>query len=200
MNNTKYQMQTVRGYILTECVGAMQKSIRRGDARMACYFAHEAFNSNFREYVWRRLLIICAEDMERITFEIISLRKAYEIVVKHNPKIKDVGILFVIKACITMSKAAKCRDSDNVLYDIMFCPEDYKEASDKMLKDIREEGEIPLPEYTFDKHSAKGRRAGKTVFDFFVDEQNFLNPKSQLSLFDKIPTKNFKKFKKSKNK
>ena len=54
--------KTVRGYRLGDVVSALQKTIRRGDARLAGYFAIEMFESNFAAYAWRRLLTISAED------------------------------------------------------------------------------------------------------------------------------------------
>ena len=50
--------RTVRGYQLSEVVSAMQKAIRRGDARVAGYFAIEMFESGFDQYCWRRLLTV----------------------------------------------------------------------------------------------------------------------------------------------
>ncbi len=54
--------RTVRGYDLGEVVSAMQKAIRRGDARLAGYWAIELFESGYHGYAWRRLLTISAED------------------------------------------------------------------------------------------------------------------------------------------
>ena len=45
------QMKTKRGYSLGEVASALQKTIRRGDARLAGYWAIELFESNFRGYV-----------------------------------------------------------------------------------------------------------------------------------------------------
>src|SRR5262245_8460336 len=53
---------TVRGYDLPDVVSALQKATRRGDGRIAGYFAIELFESGFAAYAWRRLLTISAED------------------------------------------------------------------------------------------------------------------------------------------
>lgn len=42
---------------------------------------------------------------------------------------------------------------------------------------------IPLPEYTFDVHTTKGKRAGKTKADFIAEEFKALKPREQ-GLFD----------------
>ena len=80
--NTK--LKTVRGYDFGEATSAMQKAIRRGDAKIAGYFAIELFVSNYREYVWRRLLTISAEDCWGIlTQEVESLYRAWQVI--HKP-------------------------------------------------------------------------------------------------------------------
>ena len=56
------QLTTVRGYSLSDVASALQKAIRRADARLAGYWAIELFESGFRDYLWRRLLTISAED------------------------------------------------------------------------------------------------------------------------------------------
>ena len=48
------------GYSLLEVASALQKAIRRADARLAGYWAIELFESGYRDYLWRRLLTISA--------------------------------------------------------------------------------------------------------------------------------------------
>ncbi len=43
----------------------MQKAIRRGDTRLAGYWALELWGSGFGNYVWKRLLTVSAEDCQR---------------------------------------------------------------------------------------------------------------------------------------
>jgi hypothetical protein len=43
----------------------MQKAVRRGDAKLAGYWALELWASGFGQYVWRRLLTVSAEDCQR---------------------------------------------------------------------------------------------------------------------------------------
>lgn len=38
---------------------------------------------------------------------------------------------------------------------------------------------VELPEYTFDVHTRKGKRAGKTKEDFFREEHAALHPREQ---------------------
>ena len=44
-----------------EVSSAMQKAIRRADAKLAGYWALELWESGFGQYVWRRLLTVSAE-------------------------------------------------------------------------------------------------------------------------------------------
>ncbi len=55
-------IRTIHGYDFFEVSSAMQKAIRRGDACVAGYFALELWHSNYRDYVWKRLFTISAED------------------------------------------------------------------------------------------------------------------------------------------
>ncbi len=48
------KIRTIHGYDFFEVSSAMQKAIRRGDARVAGFFALELWHSNYRDYVWKR--------------------------------------------------------------------------------------------------------------------------------------------------
>jgi hypothetical protein len=52
------------GYEFGEVSSAMQKAIRRADAKLAGYWALELWESGFGQYVWRRLLTVSAEDCQ----------------------------------------------------------------------------------------------------------------------------------------
>ena len=58
MNRTR----TIRGCDLLEVASAMQKAIRRGDARLAGYWAIEIFESAYHGYASRRSMTISAGD------------------------------------------------------------------------------------------------------------------------------------------
>jgi len=60
-----HKLTTTRGYRFAEVSSAMQKAVRRGDAKLAGYWALELWASGFGQYVWRRLLTISAEDCQR---------------------------------------------------------------------------------------------------------------------------------------
>ena len=179
-----YQIKTARGYLLSEVVSALQKAVRRSDAKTAGYFAVEMFESNFVEYAWRRLLTISAEDCWGIvTHEIVALYDAFKIATQGK---KGKGRIFLAKAVILLCLARKSRDADhltNLVYDQKSLSE--KEI-ENLLNAVRGE-RVEIPDYAFDCHTAKGKNAGKTKKDFFVDEFRALKPREP-GLFDNLVT------------
>ena len=179
--NTKsrYGPRTKRGYNLFEVASCLQKSIRRADIATAGYMAVELFESGYHKYCWKRLLTISAEDCAGIiTQEIKALYDAFELL-NENAK-KPRSRIFISKAVIVLCQATKSRDADhlqNFVYDREMI--DAKKLT-RAIDEARENPEnIPLPDYTFDVHTQRGRARGKTKEDFFRDEHAALNPRAQ---------------------
>lgn len=158
-------IRTVRGYDFFEVSSAMQKAIRRADAAVAGYFALELWTSGYRDYVWKRLFTISAEDCYGvITKEIEALWQGHELVNKGSKEPK--GRIFVSKAVILLCECRKCRDADhlqNFIYDKLLID------ADEWLEDVRQ-NPIPIPSYTFDVHTRRGKKMGRTKEEFFRDE------------------------------
>lgn len=175
------KLKTARGYDFGEATSAMQKAIRRGDAKIAGYFAIELFVSNYREYVWRRLLTISAEDCWGIlTQEVESLYRAWQAIHKAKP---GQGRIFVAKAVILLAQAKKSRDADhltNLIYDAGIPDSEIDNAIEEARKNPEN-----IPDYAFDCHTAKGKINGKTKKEFFKTEQQYLKP-FQPGLFDNL--------------
>ena len=92
------KIRTICGYDFFEVSSAMQKAIRRADVRVAGFFALELWSSNFRDYVWKRLFTISAEDCYGlITSEIEALWQGHELVNKNRQEPK--GRVFVSRQC-----------------------------------------------------------------------------------------------------
>jgi hypothetical protein len=90
--------------------------------------------------------------------------------------------VFAAKATILLCQARKCRDADhltNLVYDPKAVDDD---TIERLLTEARAERR-GLPEYTFDVHTSRGRKRGKTRADFFRDEHAALRPR-QPGLFD----------------
>lgn len=174
------RINTIGGYDFFEVSSAMQKAIRRGDARVAGFFALELWSSNFRDYVWKRLFTISAEDCYGlVTAEIEALWQGHELVNVNSDKPK--GRIFVSKAVLLLCECRKCRDADhlqNLVYDRSDIDVEF------WINDVRHYP-IPIPEYTYDVHTWKGRKHGRTKEEFFREEFEALNPRIP-GLFDDL--------------
>ena len=173
------KLHTKRGYELFEVASCLQKAIRRGDTTLAGYMAIEMFESGFHNYLWKRLLTISAEDCAGIvTQEIKALHESF-VLLNEGAK-KPRSRIFISKAVIILCQSKKCRDADhlqNFIYDRELV--DAKQL-DAAIKEARRNPEnLPLPDYTFDVHTRKGRSAGKTKEQFFKDEFLALKPRGQ---------------------
>jgi hypothetical protein len=103
--------------------------------------------------------------------EIASLARS----ISDNPK------YFEARPVLLLCDCRKNRDADhlqNLVYDRKDCD------VEKWLEDVRK-APIPVPEYTFDVHTRKGKAKGKTKADFFRDELEALKPREK-GLFDDL--------------
>lgn len=179
----KMKLFTQRGYDFYEVASALQKSIRRADVKTAGYFALELF-PKYARYCWKRLLTISAEDCYGIvTKEIMALYDAFEVINKGKKADELKGRIFISKAVILLCEAKHNRDADllsNYVYDKKYGIED--EELERIFEEVRQE-KIDVPDYVYDVHTIKGKRAGKTKRDFFVEEQKALE-NEQVSIFD----------------
>lgn len=176
-----YAPTTRGGHRLSEVASALQKAIRRADARLAGYWAVELLESNFGAYAWRRLLVISAEDCAGcVTFEIEALKRAWE---EATAKRKGAGRIFAAKAVILLAAIAKTRDADHLTNLVVDARSGIDEGA--LLDSILEARKFPeaIPDYAYDCHTAEGKRRGKTKRDFFLDEHDALHPR-QNGLFD----------------
>lgn len=183
---TNYNLQTRHNHNMFTMSSMLQKSIRRSDVKRASYAGYELFG-NFHQYVWKRLIIISAEDCYGIlTKEIISLYHADEITNK-NKKGYDKDPLFMAKAIVLLCMARKNRDACYVACNFMLPDRD---LTPEELAEIEEydasRDYIPepnIPEWVFDYHTWQGRKNGKTDLDMVISEQEALTP-HQIGLFD----------------
>ena len=174
---------TQRGYDFYEVASCLQKSIRRGDIKLAGYMALELF-PKYAEYCWKRLLTISAEDCHpMVTQEIKALYDSFWVINK-GKKTEDLkGRIFISKAVIILSRCGKNRDADilsNYIYDKKIGVSD--EVIEQCFEEIRKE-ERTIPDYVYDCHTLKGKKMGKTKQDFFIEEEKGLVNK-QCSIFD----------------
>ena len=145
---------TKRGYEFGEVSSAMQKAIRRGDTRLAGYWALELWASGYGNYVWKRLLTVSAEDCWGIlTQEVKALHDGYALVNANVPAKQAKGRIFISKAVILLCAAKKNRDADhlqNFVYDQCAGLD-----ADKLAADLQKAGREKIPDYAFDCHTQK---------------------------------------------
>ena len=175
---------TQRGYDFYEVASALQKSIRRGDVKLAGYMALELF-PRYSEYCWKRLLTISAEDCYGVvTKEVLALYEAFHIINKGKKGNELKGRIFISKAVILLCQTKHNRDADlisNYVYDKKYDISD--DEIEKLFDEIRSEERVEIPEYVYDVHTRKGKMNGKTKADFFREEEEGLANK-QVSMFD----------------
>ena len=171
-------LRTISGYDFFEASSAMQKAVRRADAAVAGFFALELWHSGYRDYVWKRLYTISAEDCYGlITKEIEALWQGHELVNRNAQEPK--GRIFVSKAVLLLCECRKCRDADHLQN---FVRDRRLVDAERWLEDARLHP-IPIPPYTYDVHTRKGRKAGRTKEEFFRDAFEALKPREP-GLFD----------------
>ncbi len=178
-----FKLFTKNGYDFFEVASALQKSIRRNDVRVAAYFGVELWASGYGNYLWKRLYTISAEDCwGLITHEIDALHTGYDLV---NTGAKEPkGRIFIGKAIILLCECYKSRDADhlnNLVVDKV-APDDAMVL--QALDDARRDP-IDVPPYTYDVHTRKGKKMGKTKEQFFQEEHASLVPRVP-GLFDDL--------------
>lgn len=153
------KITTEKGYDLFEVASTIQKSIRRGEEETALYFAVELYNSGYDEYLWKRLKIISSEDIglaePLMPATIHALYQMYNDQKKkeRNEKLRS-DRLFLIHAVLLLCRARKSRLVDWTLIAV------WGEHGKKNLS---------IPDYAYDKHTARGRSMGRGLDHFYQE-------------------------------
>jgi len=157
----KFQLITKKGYDFFEVASALQKSIRRGIVEDAGYWSTELYNSGYANYLWKRLQIICCEDIglaePSAPEKINALFQIWERLKKAK---SGDQILPIIQAVIYLCQCEKSR-----MIDWGKCY--FKDKHDFENKEI--------PDYAIDMHTVKGKKMGRGVKHFF-EEGSKLHP------------------------
>jgi hypothetical protein len=123
-------------------------------------------------------MTVSAEDCHGvITGEIVALFDAYtQVNVGATPKGRK-GRVFIAKAIVLLATVPHSRDADslNVLVSDHL-PEDVFAAEVMEAEAIIgvPSEHFTIPEYTYDKHTRRGKQMGRTVEDFLVAEEEGL--------------------------
>lgn len=160
----KYDLKTNKGYDFYEVSSAFQKSIRRGLTDEALYWAVELFESNYGEYVMKRLRIMSSEDVglaePNISVQIWALYEMYREQAKKKDDKNKPERLFLTHSVIILCRARKSRLVDwTLIWAWLTHP----------FRGIR------IPDFALDKHNERGRRLGRGWQHFF-EEGTQLDP------------------------
>lgn len=161
---SKYQLRTKKGYDFFEVASALQKCIRRGIEDEAMYWAVELFNSNYAEYVWKRLRIIASEDVglaePGIVGDIFALYQHHKLQATKKDDKNQPERLFLTHAVLLLCRCSKSRVVDHsLIYHWM----------------RHEHVHLEIPDVALDKHNERGRRLGRGWKHFF-EEGTLLEP------------------------
>jgi len=162
----KYNLVTKNGHQLFEVASAFQKAIRRGLEDDALHWGVELNVSNFGEYAWKRIKIMCSEDIGLAENNLPANISALYTFWKEQNKKKDgkhePQRLFLVHAILLLVRAKKSRLVDHALMT-------YYGKHEK----------IDIPEYAYDKHTLKGKRMGRG-WKYFFDESIKLENRSNI--------------------
>ena len=181
--------KTKNGYSMYEMSSMIQKAIRRCDIPHAAYAAAELYPS-YRAMLWNRLLTVSAEDCYGVvTQEVNALMQADNRVNGKKPADK-ANQVFLAKAIILLCMARKTRDADYVACNFLWGNPQLTEEERIDLIDgseverlLENEPMFRVPDYVYDVHTYRGKKAGKTRLQFFQEENEALEPR-QMNLFD----------------
>lgn len=121
------ELTTPKGHNMFEISSLVQKALRRGDAYFSAYSACE-MASKYREYLWRRLLTVSAEDCyDMVTGQVLKLKELDDNVVDKS------DVTYIEYAVGLLCDARKNRDADYFACNLFNSREivDLTEYSDK---------------------------------------------------------------------
>jgi replication-associated recombination protein RarA len=153
-----YAARTPNGHLVLEAASALQKSIRRGLLDDALYWAVDLYLAGYHEYAWKRMRIICSEDVgpanATLPAQIQALYQMFTDQRKKGDKKHGPERLFFVHAVILLARSPKCRIVDDALVTHF--------ENHAALK-------RPVPDYALDRHNQAGRALGRGV-EFLFEE------------------------------
>ena len=152
-----YQQVTQNGYNLSEVVSALQKEIRRGNEKLAYFWAHEMC-PHYEKYLWRRLLIIVHEDIgiaNPLLLILVPCARETYFDLRSHPSGGGVARLALANVILLMCRTAKTRLAVHL---------------DTVVEQERRHGQkLEVPDYALDKHTQRGRGLKRGYEHFFTE-------------------------------
>jgi replication-associated recombination protein RarA len=151
----RFILRTRGGFLLSEVVSALQKSIRRGLLDDSMYWAVEMDLSGYGEYLWRRLRIITSEDVGPGNPDLpATIHALYTWWKELKARPGGGAELYLTHAIILLCRSEKTRVVDHVL-TVHYYGHD----------DLHRE----VPDHALDMHTQRGREMGRGLDHFFED-------------------------------
>lgn len=143
---------TRKDYDFFEASSAFQKSIRKGDEKVAVYFGTEIAASGYAKYLWKRMMIIASEDIglanDNCAILVNTLYNNWQFIVEKN---HEDGIIPILHAILALVRSKKSRLVDNC----------------KMWA-LKTGDFLQVPDYALDVHTLKGKKMGRD-HKFFIE-------------------------------
>ncbi len=143
-----FKPKIIGDYEFDEVASALQKMIRRGKEYEAVYWAYLLHQSGYGRYLFRRLSIICAEDIGNgdpmAAVVLSSIQQSWLVLHKHNKEAVLYKFLLAVQAVLYLCRAKKTREDDSLLNLI-----NYRWMQGERLE---------IPEIAIDPHTAKGKK------------------------------------------
>ena len=140
----EFPWATVGGYDFYEVLSALQKAVRRGDEKMALYWSHELYLSDYASHLWTRLRVMASEDVGLADSSVAALVRAlYE-----NWEQEKDNTLYQTHAVLALVRAPKSRLVDHATICAKLTIENKLSHPS-------------IPDYALDKHTDKGRNMGR---------------------------------------
>ena len=156
------QVLTKKGYDFYEVSSAFQKSIRRCLEHDALYWGIELYESGYKDYCWKRMVIMCSEDVglgEPSTIvQMMALKESFE----YLQRMKDYGAMKLpfTHAIVLLCRSRKSRYIDHA---ITVNWQNHQEE----LKGI--------PDWAFDMHTRRGKAMGRGLQYFYQESCKIAN-------------------------
>jgi replication-associated recombination protein RarA len=164
MAHGPWAMRTRNGYHADEVVSALQKVIRRCDGDGALFWSNELNMSGLGGWAWRRLFIICSEDIglaePNAPAVIAGLWTMSQILLANQQK--PVPPEKLVYPPMQLAQAA---------WYLARLPKNRELADALTLFDIRQQRAqvLEIPDIALDKHTARGRAMGRGAAHFEDD-------------------------------
>lgn len=156
------QVLTKKGYDFYEVSSAFQKSIRRCLEEDALYWGIELYDSGYKDYCWKRMVIMCSEDVglgEPSTIvQMMALKESFE----YLQRMKDYSAM---KLPFTHAIVLLCRSRKSRYIDHAITVHWQNHAEE--IKGI--------PDWAYDMHTRKGKFMGRGLQYFYQESCKISN-------------------------